>query len=379
MTFRRLFCGLALGALAAGTLTSCAADRQRAFEQRRTTAFDLYAEGEDLERRGEYDLALQKYRAALEMEVLERPAFLYKVGRMHHLLGDPERALLFYDRALELAPDFSMASAQRELARLQLVEQGVVRDRAELDATPPPRAPLAPTVQTPLVPTPPPAPRTPAATVHESLAGAQARTILFPELQGAPDTALDDERRRATEATESRRWTDAALAWARVVDQAPEDISARLELARAYLRTGRTRRSFDMYEAAAQMEPANPEVHLQWANACVEAGDWRAAVEHYGRALALDPDNVRVLNNLGALHLNRGNFGESLTLFRDIVARRPDWAPARLNLALALEGYGAPAAEIIPHLEAYLRLGGARRDEAESWLLRLRQLGGGTR
>lgn len=361
-------------------------------------AFDLYAEGEALEKTQDYEAALQKYRAALEMELTERPAFLYKVGRMHHLLGNPERAMIFYDRAIELAPDFEMAEAHRELARLELVEAGVLREKAEVvESAPEDLAPLS-ALGTPMQPkkSTGPAPDAPAdtqpgqetavapadepvlpepagvASAFESLKPGAARAAVFPELTEGPLASVDAERARARDAEGQKRWSDAALSWSRILRSHPEDVEAHLGYARALVKTGRIGTGLEEFAEAARLAPENADVYLRWANAAVEAGEWDEAARLYAQARSLAPSNLKVLNNLAALELTRGAYGESVSLLRQVVEAEPGFAPAHLNLALALEGEGAPAGQVIEPLETYLRLGGARSAEAEQWLVRLR-------
>ncbi|MDK2970663.1 MAG: hypothetical protein PWP23_418 [Candidatus Sumerlaeota bacterium] len=394
--FLRRLLPLSLAVLA----TSCAVERQQHVEERRTVAFDLYAEGEALEKTQDYEAALQKYRAALEMELTERPAFLYKVGRMHHLLGNPERAMIFYDRAIELAPDFEMAEAHRELARLELVEAGVLREKAEVvesepedlaplsalgtpmrdrkareeasapDApadTPPGQATAVAPAEEPVLPKP-----AEVASAFESLKPEAARAAIFPELTEGPLASVDAEKARARDAESQKRWSDAALSWSRILRSHPGDVEAHLGYARALVKTGRIGTGMEEFAEAARLAPENADVYLRWANAAVEAGEWDEAARLYAQARSLDPSNLKVLNNLAALELTRGAYGESVSLLRQVVEAEPRFAPAHLNLALALEGEGAPAGEVIEPLETYLRLGGARSAEAEQWLVRLR-------
>jgi Flp pilus assembly protein TadD len=195
---------------------------------------------------------------------------------------------------------------------------------------------------------------------------------VFPELTEGPLASVDAERARARDAEDQKRWSDAALSWSRILRSHPEDVEAHLGYARALVKTGRIGTGLEEFAEAARLAPENADVYLRWANAAVEAGEWDEAARLYAQARSLAPSNLKVLNNLAALELTRGAYGESVSLLRQVVEAEPGFAPAHLNLALALEGEGAPAGQVIEPLETYLRLGGARSAEAEQWLVRLR-------
>lgn len=360
-----------LAALAVTSLGGCAIERQRLAEAQRSRAFDLYNEAEQLEREGNYHAAQVKYLAALEVE--ERPAFVYKVGRMHHLLGDPERALIYYDRALKQAPHFDLAATHRELARLEVAGNNAARALEAAAARPAPDSvPTSPPSPSP-VSGQQPAPTAPvAATTFESLDPAEVRAVLFAELVQGETPTLEAARRQARSASEQRRWAEAVLGWTRVLESAPDDIEARLALARAYLETNRARRAMQEYQIANRIAPNDPEILFQWANALVAAEGYEEAEQRYLAALEAAPDMVRARNNLGALYLTQGRYQESIAELRRVLEATPDFAPAHLNLARALDGSGAGAPQALPHVETYLRLGGEKQAQAEQYLVRLR-------
>jgi tetratricopeptide (TPR) repeat protein len=368
--FRRALArGIVLGS--ALLLIGCAADRQLDLNAERTRAFEVFAMGEEYERAGRFERALDAYTEALSIS--ERPAFYYKAGTMHHALGRPARAVYFYDRALETAPDYDLASARRELALLQLREMELADGQAiegsgegsavevaqTLPGLQPPRAARGETAT--------------AATTFEQIAPDDVRAAIFPELSTTGSNALEAERTRAREASEAGRWTDAVLAWSRVVREEPGDAEARLALARAYEQTGRPRRAFQEYAAAAEAAPQDPEVLIRWGNALASAGLLYDAEVRYRDALQIVPDSSRALSNLAAVQMELGFPERAIADLKAVTEAQPEFAPGWLNLALALEMTGGDPAETAEAVEAYLRAGGLREMEAEAWLLRLRE------
>ncbi|MCB2155146.1 tetratricopeptide repeat protein [bacterium] len=557
LTFRARALGwVLLTAVGFAGLTGCAADRQRIYEERRTLAFDLFTEGQDLEAVGEYTAAQEKYLAALELS--PRPAFYYKVGHSYNLLGEPERAMIYFDKALEVAPDYEQAEAERELARLQLIEKGLLaredqppslklpidEEPVVAEATPEPtptpikrptiessRRTPAPTptpepteiarpkpVKTPAVestpvveetpievaevpatpsnrddqteeqmtlrptqektpaPTPTPRPRvestpmapppptfdedearempksspedrpsdaareavmegmkdeprptatpvptpeatpektpepTPEATLAkdenppeaetgtrsgagdigsslasliqggdspvgqraESLDPEEVRAAVFPELTGEQVHDVESLREAGLLAAEQGRWSDAVLAWSQVANMEPENAEAHLYLAESLAKTTRTRRALEEYRRAADLDPNNADIYLKWGNVLARIGRELAAEGRYRDAMGVDPNDPRAQNNIGALFLRQKAYGRALDELRPLVESHPEFAPAHLNLALAIDGSHGDLDEAIEELETYLRLGGVREAEVESWLVEMR-------
>jgi tetratricopeptide (TPR) repeat protein/SAM-dependent methyltransferase len=132
-------------------------------------------------------------------------------------------------------------------------------------------------------------------------------------------------------------------------------------------------------ERRAARKPGGAQEHLAAAVRCHRAGAFTEAEGHYRRALAIDPNHVGALHNLGILAIQTGRndmavdvLGKAIRLNR----RSPD---AHYNLALALEALGraeeaaehyGEALTLKPdHVEAHMNLGNAlnrrgRSDEA---------------
>ncbi|MEW6072781.1 MAG: tetratricopeptide repeat protein [Planctomycetota bacterium] len=171
-----------------------------------------------------------------------------------------------------------------------------------------------------------------------------------------------------------------------------------------------------LWETVVARAPANPRGHLQLGVARAAEGRLAEAAAAYEDVLALRPDDVAALTNLGGVLLRRNELGraidcfrraaeidpapvhhtnlghawraaqeweEAVAAFRRALAVRPDFAPAQAGFATALFALGRPS-EAILHYELALaaapddaatleNLGHARRragDEAgarEAW------------
>ncbi|MBI5154909.1 hypothetical protein HZA57_06700, partial [Candidatus Poribacteria bacterium] len=122
---------------------------------------------------------------------------------------------------------------------------------------------------------------------------------------------------------------------------------------------------------ASKLEPDNGEIQLRWGNALMAEKQFHEAESRFRIAQNLLKNDPRPGNNLGALMLQRKDYRSSIRELEGVVGRHPEFAPARLNLALAMEEAGYDRAQIRTHLEEYLRLGGEKKHEVENWLAEL--------
>ncbi len=97
-----------------------------------------------------------------------------------------------------------------------------------------------------------------------------------------------------------------ALLWR--VQDAPEDVSARLDLAAAYLASGDPASAAGQYEDVLRLDPANPEAHAQLAWVLLGAARPRAALAETERALGARPDYPEALfvRGMALRRLHRG-------------------------------------------------------------------------
>jgi serine/threonine-protein kinase len=85
---------------------------------------------------------------------------------------------------------------------------------------------------------------------------------------------------------------DAAQVLARVVADAPNDLTLRKELARAQAGAGQLDLARASLEAGLRIAPDDPELHLELARVELQRGQVQPAVEALARALSLDPLSV---------------------------------------------------------------------------------------
>src|SRR5205807_5088625 len=106
-----------------------------------------------------------------------------------------------------------------------------------------------------------------------------------------------------------------------IADLDPENTDIRIKLAEGYLKEGVTSEAANAFVVAGE--------HL------VARGAADAAVEAYGRALELQPNDQMVLNGILAAHAARGTADEAVEIIERAVAENPDEASLLEILARA--------------------------------------------
>lgn len=177
-------------------------------------------------------------------------------------------------------------------------------------------------------------------------------------------------------------------AYAAALIRAPRSINDLTRLGDIEARRGNYKAAVGHYRTAVERigdKDASAQLWLALGNALDQGGDWKAARPALERALALSPDDPRLLNQLGFGMADRGeDLDRALVLLKKASAAQPEnaaitdsigWAHFRAgNLASAIEilerarGLDPAEPEITEHLgDAYWAAG--RRIEARyAWL-----------
>jgi Flp pilus assembly protein TadD len=210
--------------------------------------------------------------------------------------------------------------------------------------------------------------------VREVLANPRlARDVIFPELAIGQGLGREDLIRNAEEAENVGRFDEAVRTWGLLVSNRPDDVELRLRFGNALFRSGRTKRAAAEYEAARVAAMDDWEVQYEVGNFHVRVRDRASARMALNQAMFLNPTDVRVLNNLGAVEMEDGNSGRAIQLLEQATELDPTFAAAWLNLALARDNANRPTAEVLEAVETYARLSGLPDRRTERWLRDLRQ------
>jgi len=117
--------------------------------------------------------------------------------------------------------------------------------------------------------------------------------------------------------------------------QEPGDVSTRLYLAEAYLKSANYRKAIEEYEYLLVKQGENIVIlnNLAW---CYQQIKDKRAVETAERALKLKPDNPAVIDTLGWILVESGDVGRGVQLLKQATGMAPKSPEIRFHLAQGL-------------------------------------------
>jgi tetratricopeptide (TPR) repeat protein len=122
----------------------------------------------------------------------------------------------------------------------------------------------------------------------------------------------------------------------------PGDASAQLNLALGYEQSGQTVKALPLFaqlETAshAARHPLAPAVLVSYARALAASRQLRPAIARMRDAVARDPRNFELQDELGSLYAQLGDWTNAKPAFSAAIEGRPDFAAAHLHLGLTLQ------------------------------------------
>lgn len=115
-----------------------------------------------------------------------------------------------------------------------------------------------------------------------------------------------------------------------------ENIYGLNKLADTYIKQREFKKAYDIYRRVIELAPNDPNSHLKLGTSMYNSEDlYDDAIEHFDRALALNPDLAVTHNNIGATKYGHGLIEEGIAAMEHALALRPNYKTVRHNLALA--------------------------------------------
>ncbi len=148
----------------------------------------------------------------------------------------------------------------------------------------------------------------------------------------------------ADEFMKAKRYDDAILLYQKLVEMHPGENSFLLSLAWAYHDVGRLDDAVCCFErlfsAELECKVFTGFAFDELVRIFKETGNYDRLLDVCERAVAAQPDDVALLNDLGDAYLKRGKAGESVKVFKKSVEMEPDSSAAycRLGNALVMTG-----------------------------------------
>lgn len=102
----------------------------------------------------------------------------------------------------------------------------------------------------------------------------------------------------------------------RAASQSPQDVVARVNLARADARLGNLNEATEHLRSAIELEPDDDELHVELGEFYFEAAQRTKSAESVDRALSLNPRSARAWGLKGKLSHASGNFQQALSEYQ---------------------------------------------------------------
>lgn len=135
-------------------------------------------------------------------------------------------------------------------------------------------------------------------------------------------------------------WTDGVTLWTHTVGVTERNYRAHSALGYALSKAGREEEAVRQYETALAMRPNYVEALTNLGAIRSDQGDLDVAAAHLSAALAVEPDYVAAVTNLGTVRARQGQIDEALRLLERARELEPGSAIVRngMGYALALAG-----------------------------------------
>ena len=142
------------------------------------------------------------------------------------------------------------------------------------------------------------------------------------------DAALDLNQQAAV--AQAQGWLETSVALLEMaVQQSPDDVTLRLNLAEAYLATRRTSRAAEQLAAATRLSPDSPRVAHIAGCISLRRGESESAVELLSRSVTLAPDEPDYRLSLAEAYYMTNRSQKAIEQWRRILESDPDHPLAR--------------------------------------------------
>lgn len=161
------------------------------------------------------------------------------------------------------------------------------------------------------------------------------------------ESAAAPARRPATaaERAQAQRLDPLARAvfWGREVEVSPQDVEARLALARTLRELRRFEEAAQNAQQALVIDPTNVEAMLETGRIHIDRGQAFYAIAPLEQAQAQRPDDWRIPSTLGVAYEQVSRFGDARAAWAQALALSPENPAVLTNLALSHAAAGQPA------------------------------------
>lgn len=139
----------------------------------------------------------------------------------------------------------------------------------------------------------------------------------------ASQTSAPDDRTRAVDLARTGRTAEALALFEQIVGAHPEDVDARLWVARLDLRLGRIERSEAAFRAVLQDHPSDIDAHIGLGGVLIRRGAWQEALDELREVEPAAGENADLFAVLARAYRRRGDDRHALEYLRRAKALSP--------------------------------------------------------
>ena len=138
-----------------------------------------------------------------------------------------------------------------------------------------------------------------------------------------------------------RHWRNSVTVFGRALSAGGDSSIMHNNLGLALQLEGSVDEAIDHYHKALELDPNYAKAHNNLGNALVLQGNINQAISHYRLALEMEPDFAEAHYNLGNMLQSQGESEEAIKHLRRALQIKPDYASAHNNLANILLSQGS--------------------------------------
>jgi len=129
-----------------------------------------------------------------------------------------------------------------------------------------------------------------------------------------------------------------------IINSNPRDVNALIQLGNLYYDNNKYSDAVQWYGKALEIDPNNISVRTDRGTCYWSMGQADAAIAEFQKSLLVNPTHPQTLFNLGIVYLHgKNDMGEARKAWEKLLAANPDY-PDRARLQQMLASLGAPAA-----------------------------------
>jgi len=283
-----------------------------------------YQRGIELYDAGRYRKAIKSFHASVRLNPGDPRPYL-EIGACYNRLGDAERELAAYDKALAISPDFVPAHNSRGVALLGLdrVDEAVEAFGRALKR----EVNYAP--------------------AHINIAIAYGKLgkydLALMSLKNAAQfdgPPFDIQFNMGLVLVELDRYDDAAAAFERAMRERPGHNGVRFNRALALGKAGRHHEAILEFERITTLQPEFALAYLEKARLLSGGTRLQYSINQYAEYLQRVPKDAQVWSEVGNVHYACGQYAQAEACYRSAIKYRRDFYDAYLNLAVTLDQLG---------------------------------------